>query len=434
MSSALLVNIFIIYIFMKRILFFVFLTLYSVSLAAQTENASLARVGDKMVVKADVQLTPCMIKGVKAFVLEPQITDGENVVKLAPIGLYSKEKFYPYLNAYGFSGKEGEKVYSKEQLPVTVSLNESVPYQAWMDGARLELVHLYEGCCGDSGIEAVDTLSAYAEAPIAYTPVFHTIEPERLLKIERLSGSAAIDFPVNSIELKEDFHKNLAELNKIKESIEKVQKTEGVNIQRIIIRGKASPEGKYASNEKLAKGRGEAVRNYITGKIEIPENLVVSEYEAEDWDGLRKWVDESSLKNKAKILEIIDSDIDLDKKEASIRNRFPSDWAKIKKDCLPWLRRTEYDIAYQTFDFESIESQITFANEAMQEGVFEKAAGFLAKAGNGPEADYARGVFFALQKDYEKAEGYFLRAKRGNVSEADEALAEISRFRYLRSK
>ena len=145
-------------------------------------------------------------------------------------------------------------------------------------------------------------------------------------------------------------------------------------------------------------------------------------------------MDESSLKNKAKILEIIDSDIDLDKKEASIRNRFPSDWAKIKKDCLPWLRRTEYDIAYQTFDFESIESQITFANEAMQEGDFEKAAGFLAKAGNGPEADYARGVFFALQKDYEKAEGYFLRAKRGNVSEADEALAEISRFRYLRSK
>ena len=372
-----------------------------------------------MVVNADVQITPCMIKGVKAFVLKPQITDGENVVKLAPIGLYSKEKFYPYLNAYGFSGKEGEKVYSKEQLPVTVSLNESVPYQAWMDGARLELVHLYEGCCGDSGIEAVDTLSAYAEAPIAYTPVFHTIEPERLLKIERLSGSAAIDFPVNSIELKEDFHKNLAELNKIKESIEKVQKTEGVNIQRIIIRGKASPEGKYASNEKLAKERGEAVRNYITGKIEIPENLVVSEYEAEDWNGLRKWVDESSLKNKAKILEIIDSDIDLDKKEASIRNRFPSDWAKIKKDC---------------FDFESIESQITFANEAMQEGDFEKAAGFLAKSGNGPEADYARGVFFALQKDYEKAEGYFLRAKRGNVSEADEALAKISRFRYLRSK
>ena len=136
MSSALLVNIFIIYTFMKRILFFVFCILYSVSMAAQTENASLARVGDKMVVKADVQLTPCMIKGVKAFVLEPQITDGENVVKLAPIGLYSKEKFYPYLNSYGFSGKEGEKVYSKEQLPVTVSLNESVPYQAWMDGAR----------------------------------------------------------------------------------------------------------------------------------------------------------------------------------------------------------------------------------------------------------------------------------------------------------
>lgn len=419
---------------MKRILFFVFCILYSVSLAAQTENASLARVGDKMVVKADVQLTPCMIKGVKAFVLEPQITDGENVVKLAPIGLYSKEKFYPYLNAYGFSGKEGEKVYSKEQLPVTVSLNESVPYQAWMDGARLELVHLYEGCCGDSGVEAIDTLSTYAEAPIDYVPVFQTIEPEKLLKVERLNESAILDFPVNSTVLKEDYHNNLAELNKIKASIEKVKNNDAVTIQRIVIRGNASPEGKYAINEKLAKGRAEAVRNYIVDKIDLPEDLIVSEYVAEDWDGLRKWINESGLKAKAKILEILDSALDGDQKEASMRNSLSANWGTIKKDCLPWLRRTECEISYLTMDYESANTQITFANEAMKEGDFEKAAGFLAKAGNGADADYARGVFYALQKDYEKAEGYFLSAQRGNVKEATDALKEISRYRYMRSK
>ena len=39
-----------------------------------------------------------------------------------------------------------------------------------------------------------------------------------------------------------------------------------------------------------------------------------------------------------------------------------------------------------------------------------------------------------VQKDYEKAEGYFLSAQRGNVKEATDALKEISRFRYLRSK
>ena len=47
MNFGLLIKYFIIHIFIKRILFFVFCILYSVSLSAQTENASLARVAIK---------------------------------------------------------------------------------------------------------------------------------------------------------------------------------------------------------------------------------------------------------------------------------------------------------------------------------------------------------------------------------------------------
>ena len=47
MDFDLLINIFTIYNLMKRILFFIFFTLYSIFLAAQTENASLARVAIK---------------------------------------------------------------------------------------------------------------------------------------------------------------------------------------------------------------------------------------------------------------------------------------------------------------------------------------------------------------------------------------------------
>lgn len=418
---------------MKRILFFLFLTLYSTSLLAQTENASLARVGDKMVVKADVQLTPSMLKGVKAFVLEPQITDGENVVKLAPIGMYSKDKFYPYLNSYGFSGKEGEMVYKKEQLPVTVSLNESVPYEVWMDGAQLQLVHLYDGCCGDGGVEAVDTLACYSEAPINYAPAFRTLDPEKMKKVEIATGKAVIDFRVNKTTLDEKYRNNEAELAKITNSIDKIKSAKEAEIQSVVICGSASPEGKYSVNERLAAGRTQAIYNYVVDKYDFPEGVITFESIPENWAGLRKFVEETPLiKNRAAVLEIIDSDLDPDAKEAKLRT--VAGWRVVHSDALPALRSTTYTITYKTTDYEATETKVDLANAAMNSGDYEKAAEHLAGADNSPEAEYARGTLAGLLKDWKSATIHFKNALDGGLEEARAYYEEVRRHKYMRNK
>jgi hypothetical protein len=416
---------------MKRILLSLSLLLPICALA-QTENATLTRVGDEMKVNADVQLTPKMLKGVKTFVLTPQITDGENTVKLSPIGLLSKNKFYPYLNAYGFDNKPGEMTYTKEDLPKTINIATSVPYQKWMDGARLEIVHEYDGCCGDSGVEDIDTVACYKEPCINFAPAFRDMDPEKMKKTEVLSGIATIEFPVNSSKLIKTFKNNADELDKITKSIGQVKEAKDNNIQSIQITGYASPEGKFANNERLAKERAQAVYDYVVAQYDFPEGLIQSQSIAENWEGLRKFIVNSYLDNKSAILDIIDSDLDSSAKEQKIRSEYKSDWDNIRKYCFPSLRYTSYAIQYKTKDYDASETKVDLAYSAMKDGDLEKAAEFLATAGNDPEAEYARGTLAGMVHDWPSASLHFKKALDGGLEEARPYYEEVSRYKYMR--
>ena len=415
---------------MKRILIALAL-LFPLSALAQSQEATLQREGDRMTVSADIQLSPAMLKGVKAFVLVPQVTDGAHSVALRPIGLYSKDKFYSYLEPYGFSGASDDKVFRKEQLPATVHYESSVPYEVWMDGAQLELVHKYEGCCGDSGVEAVDTLTYYEEAPIAFVPAFREVEKDRTMKLETISGEAAVEFMVGKTVLDEKYRNNAAELVKIKESIEAVRSNKEVHLRTVRITGHASPDGKYATNEKLSQGRTQVVRDYVASQFDFPEHVVVAEADAENWAGLRSYVEDSNLKNKEGILELIDSDLAPDTKEQRIRSKYPTQWNTLKKDCMPQLRRTEYAIEFLTVDYEAVATKVEMANNAMKEGDLQKATEILSTAGDDPEAAYARGTLAALKEDFATAAAEFKKALDGGIAQAKDKWEEVSRHRFI---
>lgn len=400
---------------------------------AQTQEATLYREGDQMKVSAIIKLDPGMVKGVKAFVLQPRISDGENSVDLKPIGMYSKQKFYPYLEPYGFNGAPGEIVYRKDQLPTTVRFTSSVPYERWMDGSQLELVHLYEGCCGDGGEEAVDTLATYEEAPIQYAAVYRPVARELTLKTAELVGYAAIDFPVGSSKLSENYHNNAGELEKISQSIQNLYGNQDVTMQSIVIRAQSSPEGKFETNEKLANARAQAVADYVTSHYELPEGILKTQAIPENWTGTRDYVNDSEeIKNKAKILEIIDNqDLDPDVKEQRIK-RFSKDWTLLTKDCFPYLRRTVYQIVYQDIDVESTNTHLDRANKAMADGNTGLAAEHLAKAGDSAEAEFARGTFFASKGDYKEAAIHYQNAADGGIESAQALADEVGRVNYMR--
>ena len=63
----------------------------------------------------------------------------------------------------------------------------------------------------------------------------------------------------------------------------------------------------------------------------------------------------------------------------------------------------------------------------MSQGDLKAARKYLEKAGERPEAEYARGLLFALEKDYATARHYVEKAGKAGVKEADECLRRIDR-------
>lgn len=120
-----------------------------------------------------------------------------------------------------------------------------------------------------------------------------------------LRGQAFLDFPVNRTGIYPDYRKNPRELAAIRATIDSVRQNPYASIAEVSIKGYASPEGSYANNERLAKGRAEALLNYIRSLYDFGDARMTVDYEPEDWKGLERAVAEGDLADKEALLAII---------------------------------------------------------------------------------------------------------------------------------
>ena len=178
--------------------------------------------------------------------------------------------------------------------------------------------------------------------PKVCVPQFVYIQPEPRPKINAVKGSAYIDFPVNRTELYAEYRRNPEELMKIRATIDSIKNDADIRILSVSIKGYASPEGSYANNARLAKGRTETLRQYVQELYDFPDTLLTTAYEPEDWAGLEHFVEDSKLKNRTNILEIIRSHREPDAKEWKIKASYPTDYAFLLKEVYPGLRHSDY--------------------------------------------------------------------------------------------
>ena len=262
---------------------------------------------------------------------------------------------------------------------------------------------------------------------------------------------------------------NASELQKIRATIDSVAVDPDIQITGIVLRGNSSPEGKFASNEKLSQARTESIKSYVSGLYQMPDGVFKAEAVAENWDGLKEAVEASSYANKEKLLEIINSDLDPDKKEARLKSKYPKDWKKLVADIFPSLRRTDYKVGYTVRSYTTVDeirqvmrtkpqnlslneffllsqglepgtpefneifsiaaavypddpvANINAANAAMGIGALDRAEQYLDHAGDSPKVVYTRGVAAALREDYAGASAIFAEAAKAGVSEAKAA-------------
>ena len=146
------------------------------------------------------------------------------------------------------------------------------------------------------------------------------------------------------------------------------------SLHRVIVSGYASPDGPYALNARLAQQRADNLKAYVSQQYNVPLNKIETRAIAEDWDGLREYVEAASseqLPNREALLEIIDSNREPDAKEELIRTKYAEEFGYLKENCIPQLRRSEYTVEYETEettgDGQNEIAEVTSVNSAKKE-------------------------------------------------------------------
>lgn len=313
---------------------------------------------------------------------------------------------------------------------------------------------------------------------IPYIPAVYVnyIEPRIEEKVRQVQGTAYLDFESGKTIIKPSYRRNPEELAKIANSINEVTSSEDVRIRSIRIEGFASPEGSVQLNDRLSMGRAEALSNYLSGRMAISRSLFHTYSRGEDWEGLKRQVTESFLPEKLRILDIIDSTDEPDRKEARLKNLGSSVWQELMKNYFPAFLRVEYRIDYIIREYSMAEAEellernpghlslaelfvvaqtyginsekwneimrlsvllypddpvanINAAAVAVITGDMESAGRYLEKVKEEPLAANNRGAWYMLLKEVEKAEENLRQADAQGIESAQQNLYELEQVK-----
>ncbi len=443
-----------------------------------TSQSCMDRQGNLMVASFTLDFSRLKLESNNALLITPRIVSLQDTLVLPAVGIYGRSRYYHYLREdKGMLSGEKELSFRDADKPKELPYSEIVPYANWMDGAQLELHCGKYGCCHKLLEQNTLSLITYEKplVPEPYQPEFIYVHPvEETVKHRSLSGQAFIDFPVNKTEIQEEYRNNAAELSRIRASINSIRQDQDARITSLFIKGFASPEGSYANNERLARGRTESLSTYVTNLYHFEKGIIITDYEPENWEGFRDFVQASQLPGKEGILDLMNSDRKPDDKEKAIRQRYPKDYLVIKEICYPALRRTDYRIEYDVRHYvnpqeirslvdnrpqnlslgefytaaqdleagsdafnhifetaarmfpQSEAANLNAAVSALQRGDFKSAKAYLSRAGESPEAIYSRGVLAAMEEDYLKADDLFKQV-RALIPQAESAREQIEK-------
>lgn len=311
------------------------------------------------------------------------------------------------------------------------------------------------------------------------SPAYIFVRPvAEVVKERSLEGQAFIEFEVNKTDIQPDRANNRVELGKIIASIDSVRNNPDTKISSLSIKGFASPDGPYDKNAILAKGRTEALSNYVRKLYKFDKKDIATSSEPEDWEGFRKLVDASDLPHRKELLDIINSkSLNVDQKEARIKKNYPGDYDIMRNDILMRLRHSDYVIKYTIRSYSSIEeirevlktrpsnlslaefytaaegytegtedfnqifltavqfypndeaANVNAANAYMAEGNLPQARRHLERAGSSREATYAIGIYNALTGNYNEAIEAFKIAQAAGIDEATKMIEQINQIR-----
>lgn len=313
----------------------------TVSMGADTQ----VMIGMDVTVPADMDLTTnCKLTLVPILMSK----DGANNKALPAIYVYGRTR--EIVDRRNKNLPEDAFVILRRENGTAQTINyvARVPYKQWMNGADLKLMGEIHGCADCLKEEDLAQVTPVLLERYVVKPAIAFVAPAvEAVKNRAEEGRAYLDFPVNKTTIYPEYRRNPQELAAIKRTIDVVKENDDTEITGISIHGYASPEGGYANNARLAKGRAEALKKYVMNEYTLNASMFTVNSTPEDWAGLRAYVEKNNVPSKEQILAIIDSDeSNYDAKENRIKALDMNVYRSLLNDCYPALRHSDYVVNY----------------------------------------------------------------------------------------
>lgn len=449
-------------------------------------------VGDSLRVCYTAKIVVPTVATGQGLCITPVVEAGDSLLLLPHVTVLGNNKrkvIARYRNNAGANGKSfngntfNSSSYINKDAEHVYTIN--VPYRLWMDSAALSIrqetagyrAHKLVTCYRFPGKVELEDKEAYRpEIQIAF------IVPEKEEKRRKRQRQAFLDFQAGCSVIIPTFRRNPAELAKIDRAVSDVVNNPDASLLGLYIEGYASPEGLYATNERLSRERATALKDYLKDKFSLAEETFKVNSVAEDWDGLVEMVRAGGMPQKDRILEIIATVDVFDGREAALMKLDSGvPYRQMLREIFPSLRKVEYRIDYTVRDYcpqevQSISlirpedlSELEFYRLALASKNKEQGAGadkdkahshillelipkyfpnsasalnnaaaillkngelptakrYLERAGASPQALNNRGVASLLEGDLDKAEGYLNKAREAGSPQAVHNLEEM---------
>lgn len=311
-------------------------------------NKNITKDGNTVRVNLDLSISQMKLKSNKGIILIPMIVNDGDTARMPAVEIMGRKRYiyyqrngktatpYPAIVQRRLNGEE-QDVYYQHVLA----------YEPWMKNSQLVIGLDKCGCnqtiVGESILSNIDDVLKEKPKPIPIKK-----EKQEVTNTQQMTGSAHLKFPIGKYDIVPSLDQNQSELTEIMRVIDMVKKNENVRITAITLHGYASPDGRYSLNEKLAYNRTHALYEYLKKQYPTENKLFEMTSTAEDWEGVRKYVEENEIPQRQKVLDILNNgSLTPDQKEQAIRSKAPQAHKNLLQNLYPSLRRTDYTVSYE---------------------------------------------------------------------------------------
>ena len=260
----------------------------------------------------------------------PVITDGVYSVSCPPVVVHSKQAAISLERHEWAAGtvldlEDARYIGNNSRM----SYAAAVPAQGWMDGADLRLETLWMGCSDAETWQGqpIASLDRTEPQPIPVVVVeevpsttgetlaraFNFVLPDSQwndkdpIYDDDRENALIVYYRVAISRIDHDFMDNRRTLRNLIAAINLLRTSEDSRVKRIVIAGFASPEGTFEFNDRLAWDRAVSIKEYIMNQTGMRDSDISLYNGSEDWRGLRAMVAASSMPERQRILDIIDT-------------------------------------------------------------------------------------------------------------------------------